>query len=318
MRTESNGWKALAAMALLLALPALARAQSTGEPSRGGHRCLGSRTARRHREREERGHGPARSATTSSEGFYTLPLLPPGQYEVKATLAGFNTITRSNVRVTVSETARVNLAMQVGAVTENVTIVGEAPLVETANAHAGHRHRRKEGGGPPPQRRNFAQLGTLIPGVVAPPAAWAGSAATPLPAASGTCTGSFNVNGMRNQSNNFLLDGASNNDTFNTGFVLRPPPDAIQEFKILTHSYSAEYGRNAGSVVNVVTKSGTNRWHERPGSSIATTLSRRGTSSRPPRSPNQSSSRTSSGRRWAGPWPPTSSSRSRITRGTGT
>ena len=66
---------------------------------------------------------------------------------------------------------------------------------------------------------------------------------------------------MRNQSNNFLLDGASNNDSFNTGFVLRPPPDAIQEFKILTHSYDAEYGRNAGSVVNVVTKSGTNDWH---------------------------------------------------------
>ena len=64
---------------------------------------------------------------------------------------------------------------------------------------------------------------------------------------------------MRNQSNNFLLDGATNNDTFNTGFVLRPPPDAIQEFKILTHSFGAEYGRNAGSVVNVVTKSGTQR-----------------------------------------------------------
>ena len=64
---------------------------------------------------------------------------------------------------------------------------------------------------------------------------------------------------MRNQSNNFLLDGASNNDTFNTGFVLRPPPDAIQEFKIMTHSYGAEYGRNAGSVVNVVTRSGTQR-----------------------------------------------------------
>ena len=63
---------------------------------------------------------------------------------------------------------------------------------------------------------------------------------------------------MRNQSNNFLMDGATNNDTFNTGFVLRPPPDAIQEFKILTHAFGAEYGRNAGSVVNVVTKSGTN------------------------------------------------------------
>ena len=66
---------------------------------------------------------------------------------------------------------------------------------------------------------------------------------------------------MRNQSNNFLLDGASNNDTFNTGFVLRPPPDAIQEFKILTHSYSAEYGRNSGSVVNVVTRAGSNELH---------------------------------------------------------
>jgi outer membrane receptor protein involved in Fe transport len=71
-------------------------------------------------------------------------------------------------------------------------------------------------------------------------------------------TSGFSVNGMRNQSNNFLLDGATNNDTFNTGFVMRPPPDAIQEFKIQTHSYSAEYGRNAGSVVNVVTKAGTN------------------------------------------------------------
>ena len=87
-------------------------------------------------------------------------------------------------------------------------------------------------------------------------------------------TGGFNVNGQRNQSNNFLLDGATNNDTFNTGFVLRPPPDAIQEFKILTHSYNAEYGRNAGL--------GGQRGHPlglepagtaRPGSSTATTRS---------------------------------------------
>src|SRR5262249_36080492 len=73
-------------------------------------------------------------------------------------------------------------------------------------------------------------------------------------------TGSFNVNGMGSTSNNFLLDGANNNDTFSSGFVLRPPPDAIQEFKILTHSYEAQYGRNYGSIVDVVTKSGTNTW----------------------------------------------------------
>ena len=100
-----------------------------------------------------------------------------------------------------------------------------------------------------------------MPGVVAPPAGLGGSAGEATPGGFGAATAAFNVNGMRNQSNNFLLDGTTNNDTFNTGFVLRPPPDAIQEFKLLTHSYSAEYGRNSGSVVNVVTKAGTNDLH---------------------------------------------------------
>jgi hypothetical protein len=94
--------------------------------------------------------------------------------------------------------------------------------------------------------------------VVAPPLGLGGQSGDATPGGFGNATGGFNVNGMRNQSNNFLLDGATNNDTFNTGFVLRPPPDAIQEFKILTHAFGAEYGRNAGSVVNVVTKSGSN------------------------------------------------------------
>ena len=261
MRTASNGWKALAAVALLLALPARARAQSAGTISGVVTDSTGAVLPGVTVGAKNEGTGQLRAATTSSEGFYTLPLLPPGQYEVKATLAGFNTITRSNVRVSVSETARVNLAMQVGAVTENVTIVGEAPLVETANATLGIVIDEKKVVDLPLNGRNFAQLGTLIPGVVAPPAGLGGLSGDATPGGFGNVTGSFNVNGMRNQSNNFLLDGASNNDTFNTGFVLRPPPDAIQEFKILTHSYSAEYGRNAGSVVNVVTKSGTNRWH---------------------------------------------------------
>ncbi len=97
-----------------------------------------------------------------------------------------------------------------------------------------------------------------MPGVVAPPPALGGGAGDATPGGFGAVTSGFSVNGMRTQSNNFLLDGASNNDTFNTGFVMRPPPDAIEEFKIQTHSYSAEFGRNSGSVVNVVTKGGTN------------------------------------------------------------
>ena len=107
--------------------------------------------------------------------------------------------------------------------------------------------------------RNFTQLGMIMPGVIAPPSGLGGGTGEATPGGFGAATSGFNVNGMRNQSNNFLLDGTSNNDTFNTGFVLRPPPDAIQEFKILTHSYNAEYGRNSGSVVNVVTKAGSNQ-----------------------------------------------------------
>ena len=129
-----------------------------------------------------------------------------------------------------------------------------APLVETSNATLGIVIDEKKIVELPLNGRNFTQLGTLLPGVVAPPAALGGAAGDATPGGFGAATSGFSVNGMRNQSNNFLLDGASNNDTFNTGFVLRPPPDAIQEFKILTHSYSAEYGRNAGSVVNVVTR----------------------------------------------------------------
>ena len=132
------------------------------------------------------------------------------------------------------------------------------PLVETSNATHGIVIDEQKVVDLPLNGRNFTQLGTLIPGVVAPPGGLGGQTGDATPGGFGNATGGFNVNGMRNQSNNFLMDGATNNDTFNTGFVLRPPPDAIQEFKILTHAFSAEYGRNAGSVVNVVTKSGSN------------------------------------------------------------
>jgi hypothetical protein len=94
-----------------------------------------------------------------------------------------------------------------------------------------------------------------VPGVVASSPFLGGAAGDATPGGLGNPTGRFNVNGMSNTSNNFLLDGASNNDTLTSGFVLRPPPDVIQEFKILTHSYGAQYGRNAGSIVDVVTKS---------------------------------------------------------------
>ena len=202
-----------------------------------------------------------RTAVTGTEGFYTVPLLQPGPYTITAALQGFRTAVREGVRVVVQGTSRVDIKMSVGQLEESVRVTADASLVDTSSASLGTVIDEKKIVELPLNGRNFTQLGTLIPGVVAPPPGLGGSAGDATPGGFGAVTSGFSVNGMRNQSNNFLLDGASNNDTFNTGFVMRPPPDAIQEFKIQTHSYSAEYGRNSGSVVNVVTKAGTNELH---------------------------------------------------------
>ena len=160
----------------------------------------------------------------------------------------------------VNGTACVDLKLQVGSITGAGHRRGRRPAGRDENATLGIVIDRAEG------RRPSAERPQLHPARHADSRRRRAAAAprrrgpaTPRLAGSATSTGGFNVNGMRNQSNNFLLDGSPNNDTFNTGFVLRPPPDAIEEFKILTHSYDAEYGRNAGSVVNVVTKSGEQR-----------------------------------------------------------
>jgi hypothetical protein len=207
------------------------------------------------------GTNQVRAAATGSDGRYSIPLLPPGRYQVKGTLAGFKTFLREGVTVTVESTSRVDMRLAVGGLEETISVTADAPLVETSHATLGIVVDERRVQELPLNGRNFAQLGTTLPGVVAPPAGLGGADGNATPGGFGAVTAGFSVNGMRNQSNNFLLDGASNNDTFNTGFVLRPPPEAIQEFKILTHSYGAEYGRSAGSVVNVVTKSGTNELH---------------------------------------------------------
>ena len=245
---------------LLLLLPARAGAQATGQVTGAVTDNSGGVVPGVTVEVTNQATGFTRSAVTAADGVYTIPLVNPGVYEAKATLSGFRTTVRGGVEVVVNGTARVDLRLEVGAVSEQVTVAAQAPLVETKNATLGVVIDQKKVVELPLNGRNFTQLGTLIPGVVAPPSGLGGADGNATPGGFGNVTGGFNVNGMRNQSNNFLLDGSPNNDSFNTGFVLRPPPDAIEEFKILTHSYDAEYGRNAGSVVNVVTKSGANDW----------------------------------------------------------
>jgi hypothetical protein len=252
------------ACAVALAVPAVAFAQATGSitgivTDESGAVMPGVTV-----EATNVRTNQTRTAVTGNDGFYSIPLVPPGQYSLKGTLQGFKTVLREGVTVAVESTARVDMKLAVGGLEETVSVTADAPLVETSNATLGIVVDEKQVVELPLNGRNFAQLGTLLPGVVAPmggTGGLGGGEGDATPGGFGATTSGFSVNGMRNQSNNFLLDGASNNDTFNTGFVLRPPPDAIQEFKILTHSYGAEYGRSAGSVINVVTKSGTNEFH---------------------------------------------------------
>src|SRR5579864_5079163 len=242
-------------------VPSTAHAQATGQITGLITDPSGAVVPEANVEITNEATGQKRTVSSRDDGFYLVPLVNPGIYQVKASKSGFGTLTRNGNEVAVNGTTRVDFSLQVGQVAEQVIATATAPLVETSNATLGVVVDQQKVVDLPLNGRNFAQLGTLLPGVVAPPLALGGLDGNATVGGFGDATGSFNVIGMRNQSNNFQLDGASNNDSFNSGFVVRPPPDAVQEFKIMTHSYGAEYGRNAGSVVNVVTKSGTNAWH---------------------------------------------------------
>lgn len=248
-------------LAALLFLPALARAQAVGAIAGVVTDESGAVMPGVTIEVTNVATGQTRTAVTGADGYFSVPQVAPGAYSVKGTLGGFKEVTRTGIVVSIGDTSRVDMRLAVGGVSENVTVNGASPLVETTHATLGITIDQQKVVELPLNGRNFAQLGTLIPGVLAPPTGLGGANGDATPGGFGAATASYNVNGMRNQSNNFLIDGTNNNDTFNTGFVMRPPPDAIQEFKIETHSYTAEFGRNAGAVVNVVTKSGTNEFH---------------------------------------------------------
>ena len=249
----------LVAATLLLSTSALAQAtgQITGVVSDPTGRVLPSAGI----ELINSATSQIRNTTSGPDGSFAIPLVNPGSYQVQVSLTGFKTSLTRGIEVVVNGTSRVDVQLQVGSTSVEVTVTGSTPMVETGNATLGTVVAHQSIVDLPLNGRNFAQLGTLIPGVIAAPASLGGANGNATVGGFGNTTGSFNVNGMRNQSNNFLLDGAPNNDSFNSGFVMRPPPDAIEEFKIMTHSYEAQYGRNAGSVVNVVTRSGTNQVH---------------------------------------------------------
>jgi hypothetical protein len=194
---------------------------------------------------------------TDGIGNYASPPLRPGNYKVMAEAQGFKTQTRSTVVVQVQDRVRIDFDMAVGAVSENVVVTAETPVIQSETSSLGEVVAAKQIEDLPLNGRDYVQLATLTTGVVRTSSGTNGNTG-------GSSTGgvnSFVANGTRGTLNNFILDGIDNNSNDNGGVVLRTNVDAIQEFKLQTNSYSAEFGRSGGAVVNAVLKSGSNSFH---------------------------------------------------------
>jgi outer membrane receptor protein involved in Fe transport len=199
--------------------------------------------------------GLTRSSVTDRQGEYVLVELPIGHYQLEVHARGFQKYLQQGISLDVNETATVSIHLKLGAETQQVEVSADAALVQSTISSLGQTVLEHEILDLPLDGRNFSQLGLLQPGVVplTPGLLQAGG-----PAREGQA---YAVDGQRPESNNFLIDGADNVNAVDAGFVLRPPIDAIAEFKILTHNANAEFGRNTGSTTNIVTRSGSNSFH---------------------------------------------------------
>jgi outer membrane receptor protein involved in Fe transport len=199
--------------------------------------------------------GLTRAVITDRQGEYVLVELPIGHYQLEVQAKGFQTYLQQGISLDVNETATVGIYLKLGAETQQVEVSADAALVQSTVSSLGETVMEREILDLPLDGRNFSQLGLLQPGVVP---------LTPgLLAAGGPARQDegYAVDGQRPESNNFMIDGADNVSSVDGGFVLKPPIDAIAEFKILSHNANAEFGRNTGSTTNIVTRSGSNSFH---------------------------------------------------------
>src|SRR5271166_2631642 len=199
--------------------------------------------------------GLTRVAITDRQGEYVLVELPIGHYQLEVQAKGFQKYLQQGISLDVNETATVSIHLKLGSETQQVEVSANAALVQSTVSSLGQTVMEDEILDLPLDGRNFSQLGTLQPGVVplTPGLLEAGGSAREGQA--------YAVDGQRPESNNFLIDGADNVNSVDGGFVLKPPIDAIAEFKILSHNANAEFGRNTGSTTNIVTRSGSNSFH---------------------------------------------------------
>jgi len=196
------------------------------------------------------------STATGSDGLYRFSPVRIGNYKIDVAAEGFKTATEIHIAVDVSSNVTRNFKLQPGKVSERIEVTAEAPLLQSEDASVGQVVNQKNVNDLPLNGRNFTFLAQLAAGVNSPQADTRGNAAS----------GAFSANGLRPAQNNYMLDGIDNNsDTVDflngTNYVVLPPVDAVQEFKVQTSDFSAELGRSAGAVLNATIKSGTNEFH---------------------------------------------------------
>ena len=198
--------------------------------------------------------GLQRQTTTADNGIFRLLALPTGTYQVSAEAPGFATATSTGIEVGVDQVRTIDVVLRVGAEKQVVEVQADAALTQTETSKLGAIIDNRKVEDLPLNGRDFAQLARLNPGVAA------SGGGGGQQGGEGGVSG-FSSNGQRSTSNNFMVDGVDNNDYFGGSAAQLPSIDSIQEFEVQTNTFSAEYGRNTGSVVNLVTKSGSNSLH---------------------------------------------------------
>ena len=198
--------------------------------------------------------GMFRATVSTVEGTYFISGILPGAYQISAELQGFKKYLREDIRLRVGRTSTVDLILEVGAMTETVTVTAGAPLVDTTSKEVGGSVTARELVELPSINRNFVGFVGLLPGIV------------PTITVDSFGSDSVTVNGQDPRNNNFMLDGANNNDDVSgqrAGAQVRTPIEAIAEFQVITNQFDSEFGRTTGAIINAVIRQGSNRFSGR-------------------------------------------------------
>src|ERR1700686_1103305 len=200
--------------------------------------------------------GIERTTQTGSTGSYEVPALPPGVYSVQVQRTGFETQLAKDLLLQVSQNSVQNFGLKVASTTEVVTVEATAPVIESTTITVGQTINQRTVQEIPLNGRHFVDLGLLIPGSVTPPAN--GFLTAPL---RGQGAFAINTGGAREDSVNYMINGINLSDPVQNQITFQPTINTIEEAKIDNSTYSAEYGRNSGAIVNIATRSGSNQYH---------------------------------------------------------